>query len=155
MLRGLIAFSLAAGLAISGAQAQDVAGTWAVNFDGLIQRTPDGREQVAERGKAQLIIEVKGDSAFGKWIVELPNGQQHIRKLRGTRKGNAVTLISDVVPGTVHRNGQITPVTMINTYEATVTGDAIVGTLTSRPENAQVAAADPRVRKFDGKREKR
>ena len=64
MLRRLIGFALAAGLAISSVQAQGVAGTWSVNFDKTIKRTADGQDSVAVGGKAQLVIEVKGDSAF-------------------------------------------------------------------------------------------
>jgi hypothetical protein len=154
MLRRLIGFALAAGLAISGAQAQEVAGTWAVDFDKLIKRTADGREQVAERGKAQLVIEVKGDSAFGTWTTELRNGEKNIQKLRGTRKCNSVKLVSDVLTGTSITKSGTTTVTFINTYEATVTGDAIAGTTTSKPQSAELAAPRPGVRKFEGKREK-
>lgn len=151
MLRGLIGFALAAGLSLSNAQAQEVAGTWTVDFDRLVTRTADGRDSVAARGKAQLVIRVKGDSALGTWTIEGPGGQP--RKLRGTRKGNAVKLVSDALPGTVHINGKITEMPFINTYEATVTGDAIVGTITAQAQNGQLPATGPRVRKFDGKRE--
>src|SRR5688572_922087 len=117
MLRELIGFAVAAGLAISGAQAQEVAGTWAVDFDGLIQRTPDGRQQVVRRNKARLVIEVKGDSAFGTWTIETADGPPRIVKLRGTRKGNSVKLVSDTVSGRmVDKNGQSTTLAFVNTY---------------------------------------
>jgi hypothetical protein len=152
MLWGSIAFALAAVLAISHAQAQEVAGTWAVNFDKTIKRTADGRDSVAVRGKAQLVIEVKGDSAFGTWTMEGPGGQP--LKLRGTWKGNSFKLVSDVLTGTSITRAGTTTVTFISTYEATVTGDAIAGTTTSQPQNAQFAAMGARARKFEGKREK-
>ena len=153
MLRTWIGFVMAAGLATSGAQAQGVAGTWTVDFDRLLTRTADGRDTVTARGKAQLVIEVKGDSVFGTWTFEEPGSQP--RKLRGTWKGNAVKLVSGALPGTIHTNGKVTEMAFINTYEATVTGDAIVGTVTPQPQNAQLQATGQRVRKFEGKREKR
>jgi CubicO group peptidase (beta-lactamase class C family) len=55
-----------------------------VDFDALITRTADGRDSVTARGKAQLVIEVKGDSAFGTWTFEEPGSQQ--RKLRGGQR---------------------------------------------------------------------
>jgi hypothetical protein len=144
---------MAAGLAVSGAQAQDVAGTWAVDYDRLIKRGANGQDSVAERGKSRMVIEVKGDSAFGTWITGGAGGQQRILKLRGTRKGNAVKLVSDAQPGMGTVNGKTIPMTFITTYEATVTGDAMVGTMISQPQNTQAMTA--RARKFEGKREKR
>ncbi len=151
MLRTSIGFAFASGLAIAGAQAQEVAGTWTLDFDGIITRTADGRDSVTTRGKAQLAIKVKGDSAFGTWTVVRAPDQP--RKLLGTRKGNAVKLVSGALPGTVHMDGKITEITLINTYEATVTGAAIVGTITSQRQNAEFAPMGPSVRKFEGKRE--
>jgi hypothetical protein len=155
MLRGLIGCALAAGMAISGAQAQEVAGTWAVDFDQLIRRMPDGRDTVAQRGKALLVIDVKGDSAFGTWTPKGIGGQQRVVNLRGTRKGNTVKLVSDPQSGSRVTPNGTTPVTFVTTYEATVTADAMAGTMTNQSQNSQVTTAGQRARKFEGKREKR
>ncbi len=119
-----------------------------------IKRTADGRDSVAARGKAQLVIDVNGDSAFGTWTTELPNGEKNIQKLRGTRKGNSVRLVSDVMTGMSITRSQTTTVTFILTHEATMAGDAMVGTTTSQSQNPQPQAMRPRVLKFEGKREK-
>jgi hypothetical protein len=150
MLRGSIAFALAAVLAMSSAQAQEVAGTWAVNFDKTIKRDADGRDSVAVRGRAQLVIEVKNDSAFGIWTLEGPGGQP--LKLRGTWKGNSVKLVSDVLTGQSITRAGTTTVTYVSTYEATVTADVIAGTTTSQQKGQLAVGA--RARKFEGKREK-
>ena len=150
MLRRLIAFALAAGLFTSVARAQEVAGTWAVDFDQTVRRTADGGDQVVARGKAVLVIEVKGDSAFGTWTTQ--SSGLRVVKLRGTHKGNSVKLVSDVQTGSSITRAGTTTITFINTYEATVTGDAIVGTTTTQSQNAQPAATRARALKFEGKR---
>ena len=152
MLRRLIGFALAAGLAISGAQAQGVAGTWAVDYDQLIRRLPDGRDSVAQRGKAQLVIEVKGDSAFGTWTTESSRGQPRSIKLRGTRTRNSVKLVSEPQSGSRVTPNGTTQITFITTYEATVTADAMVGTMTNQSETPQIIATG--ARKFEGRRAK-
>src|SRR5262245_49964 len=151
MVLRLIGFALAAGLAISGAQAQEVAGTWAVDFDQTIRRLPDGRDTVTQRGKAQLVIEVKGDSAFGTWTPQGTGDQQRVVNLRGTRKGKTVKLISDRQTGSRVTPNGTTHVTFVTTYEAAVTANAMVGTMTNQSHNAQVTTPG---RKFEGKRAK-
>ena len=120
-----------------------------------VLRMPDGRDSLMQRGKAQLVIEVKGDSAFGTWTTGSTSGQQRIIKLRGTRTGNSVKLVSEPQSGSRVTPSGTTSITFVTTYEATVSADAIVGSMTNQSQSAQPTAATPRAGKFEGKRETR
>ncbi len=132
------------------AQLSPAAGTYLVDFDAQFQVGPDGTPQVSGHSKARMILEVRGDSVFGTWQTIDAANPRPARKLHGTLENGKLKLTSEPVESVINMNGQETRRSTIPVYTATVTGDAISGTIESpAPAPGLMNIA----RKFEGKRE--
>lgn len=124
--------------AVTGASAQKVEGTY--SFTQKV-RTEVGADAVEV--PAQLIVTVKGDSASATWLVSVPGREPRPLSLRGTVKGNTLTLTSDVQQAKLSGgSGDERTLEVTHTYVLTVSGDEISGeiTSTSNDDNVQLPA---------------
>lgn len=149
----LIAGSALLAIAAGDARAQ-VAGTYEWEMDMMIRRGGDGTETSGDKAKVKLVLEVKGDSVFGTYAVTPPAGAGSInippRQLKGTVSGNKV-VFTMTGQARLNVNGEEQTVQMVSTYNATVEGDEIKGTIdVSAPEMPMA----PPQRSFSGKRVK-
>jgi hypothetical protein len=99
----------------------------------------------------RLVLDVRGDSVFGTYSVQSLDdaGPAPVaREFRGTVSGNKV-VFSMSSRGRINMGGNEQEVTLTSTYDATVDGDQITGTIeTTAPE----LPMQPRPRPFSGTR---
>lgn len=112
-----------------------VAGSWIADFEHKIRN--ENGEVSADKGKASIVFEVKGDSVFGTWTVLTPPPEPGTkpRHLRGTIAHGRVRVAGEPVDAVLNVNGNQSHVSMVTTYDFTVSGDALTGT-------AEIRAAD-------------
>ena len=137
-------------VAAADTQAQaGVAGTYLVDYDAQLQMGPDG-PQVTGRGKARMVLEIRGDSVFGSWQTVDAAQQRPPRKLAGTFKDGTLKLVAEPVESVMNINGEEQRRSIVQTFTGTVKGDDIAGTIESA---SPMPNMPPLTRKFDGKRE--
>jgi hypothetical protein len=105
-----------------------VAGTWIAEFEHRIR--DENGEVSADKGKARIVFEVKGDSVFGTWAVLTPPPEPGMkpRHLRGTIANGRVRVAGEPVDAVLNVNGSESHVSMVTTYDFAVNGDALTGT---------------------------
>ena len=123
-------FALAALMALFARPAMgqaSVAGTWIAEFEHRIRN--ENGEVSADKGKARIVFEVKGDSVFGTWTVLTPAPEPGAkpRHLRGTIANGRVRVSGEPVDAVVNENGNESHVSMVTTYDFAVNGDALTG----------------------------
>ncbi len=104
--------------------AQKVDGTYV--FPQKIMLSPEGPSQDAE---AKLVVTVKGDSVFATWHVAIPGRETRPTALRGTLKGNTMTLISGMEHAMLRGGDGERTIDVHHEYVLTVNGDVISGEL--------------------------
>lgn len=149
----LAALALALPNGASAQRPSPVAGTWIAEFVRGV-RIANGQEEAVEKGKARVTLEQHGDSVTGTWVTidPLPAGGPKPRALRGTIANGTVRLVSDPFEATMNQNGAESKVKITTTYEFTVAGDAVTGTMRSTSADGAVTM-DPRP--FNAAREKK
>jgi hypothetical protein len=152
MIRSTLALVLVLGVA--EARAQNVAGTYLIEFDMQLRMGGGGGGAVSsEKAQVKLVLDVKGDSILGSWAMQ-PSSSANVtvrpREVRGTVQGNAIKF-SMAGQARLNMNGNQQTVETITTYNATITGDEIKGTIDSQAVDGSFQAPQ---RSFVGKREK-
>lgn len=127
-------------LVAASAQAQSVAGKWTANFPMRVRMENGEPSQAEQQGIALLELEQKGDSVFGTWTVQNTPAQVPPRQLRGTFVAGKLVFQAQV-EGRVNMNGDERTVKMITTYEATLKGDALDGTMSSKSEDGSIESS--------------
>jgi hypothetical protein len=117
-----------------------VAGTWIAEFEHRIR--DENGEVSADKGKARIVFEVKGDSVFGTWTVVTPAPEAGAkpRHLRGTIANGRVRVAGEPVDAVMNVNGNESRVSMITTYDFAVNGDALTGTAEIRSADGSMPA---------------
>jgi hypothetical protein len=131
-------------LTSAGASAQTVEGTYV--FPQKIMTSPDGPQIDTE---AKLSVTIKGDSAFATWQMTVPGRESKPSELKGTIKGNTITLISGVTQATLRGGSDERTIDVYQEYVLTVTGDTIGGSIINHSSDSNVELP---AREISGKR---
>lgn len=108
------------------ASAQGIAGTWKVTYDSDI-RTDGDAITVNKRAKAELVLQMRGDSVFGTFKGDGPDNEA--RTLSGTFDGKALKLTSGTRRGTVRINGKPTDLPMRTDWMGALDAGGLRGTM--------------------------
>lgn len=113
-------------------EAQGINGTWVTEYERTL-RNQDGAVSGGDKAKAKIVLKQKGDSVTGTWLlVDAPAGVPATpRQLRGTISGNKVALATEF-DATVNINGEQSTRKISVTYDFTINGDKLEGTMTNR-----------------------
>jgi hypothetical protein len=113
-------------------QAQGINGTWITEFERMM-RNQEGNVSGGDKTKAKMVLKQKGDSVTGTWqLVDAPAGAPATpRQLRGTISGNKIALATEF-DATVNINGEQSTRKISVTYDFTIDGDKLEGTMTNR-----------------------
>ena len=135
------ALTIASLLAVaSPLDAQGVSGRWIAEFDRTI-RNENGQISTADKAKARLVLEQRGDSVTGTLqLVDAPAGPSGRpaapRPLRGTVSGNKLSLSSEA-EARVNVNGEESVRRLTIAYDLTVDGDKLDGRIVAKgPDGA-------------------
>ena len=137
----------------TGVDAQaNVGGTYTWEFEAMIRRGPEGESSGGAKAQATLKLEVKGDSIFGTYQVNMPGmGEGRPRDVRGTVKGNQVQWIM-TSQARFNVNGEERTQETKSIYTATIEGDVIKGTVETDTGMPGMSVSP---RPFEGKRQGR
>jgi hypothetical protein len=101
----------------------------------------------------RIVFEVRGDSVFGTWTVLTPAPGPRAKplRLRGAFGNGRVRVSGEPVDAVINENGNESHVSMVTTYDFSVSGDTLTGTA----EIKAVGGAMPAMsRPFSAAREK-
>ncbi len=124
---------IAAAVSSTAVHAQKVEGTYL--FPQKIMLSPDGPPQEAE---AKLVVTVMGDSVHATWRVAIPGRDTKPKTLRGTLKGNTMTLFSGTEQARLQGDGGERTIDVHHEYVLTVNGDVISGELSPISSDSNV-----------------
>lgn len=138
MRRAGLTLSLVFVLALPrGARAQDVSGTWTIDYPVRISNE-GGVEHVDSTASVTLTLAQEGQSVHATWRME---GAPHARTLHGTVRDGLLTM-SDTVDATIRRDGAPpTDIRMVSLFELRLDGDRLVGTQSAEAIDGSVRAS--------------
>jgi len=153
--RGLPLLAAGVLLAVAAPAQAQVAGTYSWEQALTVRRGGDGGTQdEGAKATVKITLEVRGDSVSGTYtLLPPPNAEgataaPQAREIRGTVNGNKVTF-SMTQAGRLNMNGNTQEVQMTTTFNATVDGDVITGTIDIYAPEMPVTVPS---RPFTGKR---
>jgi hypothetical protein len=151
LMRALAIAPLFAAIA-SPLGAQAINGNWIAEFDRSI-RSENGSVTTADKAKARLVLQQKGDSVTGTLqVVGAPGPEGRpptVRELRGTISGNKVSLQTEA-EARRNMNGEESVHKVTVVYDLILDVDKLQGTMTARSADMTMPA-----RPFSARREKR
>ncbi len=151
LMRALAITSVFAAVA-SPLAAQGINGNWIAEFDRTV-RSENGDVTTADKGKARLVLNQKGDSVIGTFqVVDPPVGPDGrattVRPLRGTISGNKVSLQTEAeARRSMNGEESVHKTTVI--YDLILEADKLDGTMVAKSANMTMPA-----RPFSARREK-
>lgn len=114
----------------AAAQGSGATGSWRTEIArGL--RNENGNVTAEGSVVMRLELKVEGEQVTGSWgPAEAPAGGAAVprRAVKGTIKGNALSLTADTQQARVQINGELSVIELIPTFVLTLEGDALKGT---------------------------
>lgn len=116
-----------------------VAGRWITEYYRVVGGHGGGGE--SELARARLTLTARGDSVIGTWedLVAEGTPTPRPRGLRGVARGGTIELTADPVQAIMRQHlGGEQRVLMIATYQVSVRGDSLVGTVRTQSDDGRI-----------------
>ena len=121
-------------VAATGVSAQKIEGTYEFQ-----QKVRTSMESEPIDVVAKLTVTLKGDTAIGSWVVAFPGREPKPVELKGTVKGNTLTLLTGTQQAKLSGgSGEERTIDVTSTYVLTISGDEISGEITSSSSDENV-----------------